>query len=77
MPVSSQDRRHFTVIAEAMAAEKAAQRHEALCTTAAERVALGVLLGSAVPRDAAIDQALDERAVGQIGLARRRHARGL
>jgi hypothetical protein len=73
MAVSERDRRHFAVIAEAMAVEKAEQRAQALRTTAAERIAVGFVLG-AVPRDDATEQALDERAVGQIGLARRRLA---
>jgi hypothetical protein len=71
MAVTEGDRRHFAVIAEAMAEEKAGQRAETLLTTAAERMTIGMLLG-AVPRDAAIEQALDERAHAQIGLARRR-----
>lgn len=73
MGVSEQDRRHFAAIAEAMAAEKDEQRREVLSTTAAERVRTGFLLG-AVPRTAAIEAALDERAAEQIGLARRRDA---
>jgi hypothetical protein len=70
MAVSEQDRRHFAIIAGAMATEKEEQRREALHTTAAERVATGFLLG-AVPRSRAIEAALDERAAGQIGLAKR------
>jgi hypothetical protein len=73
MAVSARDRRHFAVIAEAMAAEKDEQRAQALSTTAAERIAVGFVLG-AVPRHDATEEALDERALGQIGLARRRLA---
>jgi hypothetical protein len=74
MAVSNRQRRHFAAIAEAMAAEKAAQRAEVLRTTVVERVIAGFLLG-VVPRNPSIDQALDERAYGQIGLAQRRPAR--
>jgi len=73
MGVSEQDRRHFATIATVMGAEKDEQRREVLRTTAAERVLTGFLLG-AVPRTPAIEAALDERAAGQIGLARRRDA---
>jgi hypothetical protein len=73
MAVTAADRRHFELIAVAMAAEKAAQRLEALDSTPAERVALGFQLG-AVPRSDAIEAALDERAQGQLGLARRGRA---
>lgn len=51
-----------------MADKKVAQRREALTTSPAERVATGFLLG-AVPRSRGTEQALDERAQGQIGLA--------
>ena len=71
MAASKEARRHFAAFAEAMADEKHEQRLEALRTTSAERIALGLLLG-AVPRDAATERALDERAAGQIELARRR-----
>jgi hypothetical protein len=71
MAVAERDRRHFAVIAEAMAAEKAGQRAETLQTTAVERMRIGMLLGVEL-RDAVIEQALDERARAQIGLARRR-----
>jgi hypothetical protein len=74
MSVSVRDRLHFALIAEAMAVEKGEQRREALRTSPAERVATGFLLG-AVPRDAATEAALDRRAAGQIGLAKRRRVR--
>jgi hypothetical protein len=68
MAVGERERRHFAVIAAAMAEEKEEQRHEVSATTAAERVRTGFLLG-AVPRTPAIETALDDRAEAQIGLA--------
>jgi hypothetical protein len=53
-----------------MAMEKAEQRADALRTTIAERIATGFLLG-AVPCDEVTELALEQRALGQIGLARR------
>jgi hypothetical protein len=76
MAVVERERRHFAAVAEAMGAEKHEQRLEALVTTPAERVAIGFLLGAAC-YDSAFDDALDERAAAQIGLARRRRARSL
>jgi hypothetical protein len=70
MAVSERDRRHFDAIAQAMAMEKAEQRADALRTTIAERIATGFLL-AAVPCDEATELALEQRALGQIGLARR------
>lgn len=67
--VSEKDRDRFVRIGAAMAEKKVAQRQEALTTTPAERVAAGFLLG-AVPRTAGTERALDERARGQIELAR-------
>lgn len=64
-------REHFRVIGAAMAAKKEDQRRDALRTSAAERVAAGILIGH-VPIDEATARSLDERALGQIGLARRR-----
>lgn len=54
-----------------MAAEKSAQRAETLESTVAERMAMGMLLGAG-PRDPTVERSLDERARGQIGIARRR-----
>ncbi|MEO8604178.1 MAG: hypothetical protein ABI629_16500 [bacterium] len=74
MTVETRDRRHFALVGEAKAIERAEQRLAALRTTPAERIAAGFLLG-AVPRDAAIEASLDARAEAQIGLARRRATR--
>ena len=67
MAVSEQDRRHFAMVGEAMAAKRHEQRLDALRTPSAQRIAVGFLHG-AVPRSAAIEAALDERASAQIGL---------
>lgn len=62
------------MIAAEMEAEKAEQRLEVLQSTARERIEIGFLLGAG-PRDEATERALDERADGQIGLARKRPRR--
>jgi hypothetical protein len=67
--VSERDRRRFARIGAAMAEKKAAQRRDALRTTPAERVAAGFLLGAG-PRSPGAERALDERAAGQLELAR-------
>ena len=68
MPVSEHERRHFALIAAAMAEEKDEQIRDALQTTPAARVLTGFLLG-AVPRPRGVAAALNDRAEGQIGLA--------
>lgn len=74
MSVSNRDRQHFALVAEVMAEVKDEQRRDALATTAGERVRIGFLL-AALPRAAASEVLLDERAAGQIGLAERRPRR--
>ena len=64
MAVSDRDRRHFAAVAEAMAAEKAEQRADALRLSPVDRVVTGFLLGIG-PLDPAAERALDERAAGQ------------
>jgi hypothetical protein len=63
-------RRHFEAVAEAMAAEKHDQRLEALRSSAASRVRAGFEVGS-ISLPPGGELALDERAEGQVGLARR------
>jgi hypothetical protein len=67
--VSKKDHDRFARIGAAMAEKKVAQRRDALTTTPAERVAAGFLLGAG-PRTPGTERALDERAQGQIELAR-------
>lgn len=58
-----------------MADKDDAERRRALETPARERVATGFRLG-AIPLDEAQERVLHERALGQVGLARRRVALG-
>ena len=74
MAVTLRQRAHFEAIAEAMRREKDEQRLSARRSTAAERIEIGYRLGM-VPTSRAIEEALHERALGQIGLAQRRPSR--
>ncbi len=77
MTVSDRERRHFVRIAEAKRVEREARALEALAEPAMKRIIDGLVLGDAVPRDAATDAMLELRTLGQAGLHARARRLGL
>jgi hypothetical protein len=73
MAASARERRHFEAIREAKDAERVERLREALQNHPVERMREGLALG-AFAVDAAVEAALDRRALGQAELARRGRA---
>jgi hypothetical protein len=61
-------KKHFAAVAAAMKADEEARMDEANKLAPAERIALGLRLGYAVPLDEAAEAELDHRALGQAEL---------
>ncbi len=77
MSVSSRDKAHFARIAEAMAAEREGRVREARERSPYERIVEGLALGALAPTNPTIEDALDQRALGQAGLSLRARRLGL
>ena len=73
MPVGKRDILHIEAIGRAMDAEKLADCGEWMRSSPAERVRIGFALGQ-VALSPAVELALDQQALEQIGLAKRRPA---
>jgi hypothetical protein len=74
---SAEERAHFERVAAAKREQQAEQLREELARPAMERMLEGLLLGEAAGTSPAIEQALDERALGQAEFHRRARRLGL
>jgi hypothetical protein len=74
---TAEERAHFERVAAAKRAQDADQLREELARPAMERLLEGLVLGEAAATSAAIERALDERALGQADLHRRARRLGL
>jgi hypothetical protein len=75
--VSKQDRAHFERIAEAEREHAVSRLREELRRPAMQRLLEGLMLGEAAGTSPAVEQMLEQRALGQAELHRRARRLGL